>query len=455
MGILKNFKQTMFATVTALALGVVAFAGVEAQAAVAEKTVTYKTVSEVGNSVELYGATNVKINGKKYSKGSIKKKVKTVVFNKNPRAVCIQEPYYNSEKAYGNDSIAYNAATSNFKYVGTSDFKLDFLKEGKYKVTYDTYETDDATYTAVPGTDYSLVTPNVTKVHHVVTYKVVKKNAYFKSIALGKSKVTWTYKNSGSKFNYQRVIKNRYLKGTSGKLVVKTNKPYSVTSAFVVTYDATGAAVVTPTSNKATIAYGAGYSMYDKKYEYKDSLTGAVTFTNVYGKKSQYKPTEVYFGLDNTFTGAKTTYAVSTTTVYVTRKNPDGTIFMDENFNFAYDPVTATVITKTYPVRKFNKTANAYVTVDVVAQNIVMPGATSIFESSYYYVPVVENGVTTYESKRNYGFETVTVGGLDVNSEVYENTYAETGYDANGNSIDDAFETSLGSCDTSYTFYAK
>lgn len=434
---LKQFKHTVYAAVTALVLGMAALGGVDVNAATikSEPQETTKQTISVGNTISAYDITNLKINGKKYSK--LKKKVKTVQKYYNPQHITNKGDMTNYvDSEFVPDTEDYKQSKANYKYIGAGDYEFTFLKTGTYKISYDTYEQGEEKTTPSADGKSSTTTYELIKTHHVDTYKVVTTTDPIKSFTLGKNKITNTYKSSGTKYNRKTVTKYRYLKGKSGKLSIKTNKNYKITSAFVVTYNANGEVVVTPSGNGKKVTYGTGKVTSKKEVEqYVLDANGNLTYVkDAAGKDtdeaqsqmittatstSKYKPTTIYYGYKDTFTGSYTNYSVSKRQVYVKhrdeknhvvyQKNPDGTYVKDENGNVKYvvDTVMATVITKTYPQRTI--VDGAYATVPVVEELVVLPGAESIYESATYYMDANCRGDAFYAGS----FETVSKAGVN------------------------------------------
>lgn len=423
----KKFKHTLYAAAMTLALGVTALAGVDANAATITNDPqknTKQTIS-VGTTISRGDITNLKINGKKVSK--MKKKVKTVQTAKDTTAYINRDTRtYIVDDEFKADKEDYEAQYyDNYKYITTGDYEFTFLKTGTYKISYDRYEVGETKEEWSADGTSKTYTYELIKTHYVDTYKVVTTTDPIKSFTLGKNKITNTYKSNGTKYSRKTVTKYRYLKGKSGKLTIKTNKNYKLTSAFVVTYNEDGTVNVAATGNKQKITYGTGkYStktqvaryVYDANGELipvKDA-TGKETgkyqaelvTTSVY--TSKYKETEIHYGYKDSFTGSYTTYSVGTKQVYIPRRdefgdivyqqNPDGTYVVDENYNRkkVVDTVTATTITKKYPTRLI--VDGAYKTVEVVKELVILPGAHSIYESKYeYYLDAACRG-TSFET---------------------------------------------------------
>lgn len=425
MHLLDKMKHIAATTVTVLAIGAISSTGLNVKAAEIEtKTETYNHgVYEVGSNISVSNATNLKINGKKYTKGSIKKKIKTIQTQKNSYVIKNQAPYieyYDSNNI--TDREDYQQQTQeNYKNIYLHDFQLTFLKTGKYTISYDTYEMNDEGEAAVEykyvknadGISYT-VTPVLKKTTVKHTYKVLNTTNPIKSVKLGKTKITYSTKkaNSGAKTTYKKTIKNRYLKGKSGKLVftMSDKKTYKFTNALVVTRGADGVLAFNVVGNKSKIAYSTGiYSnttTYDKinqdaNGDVINPTTGehiktTVPTGSVTGK---YKDTEVYYGYKNKFTGDYLSYAVTPTTVYVHRKETSSTnsyVAYDKATGKAImDPVSATIITRTYPqqVVKYDVATGtvSYKTVEVVQQKVVLASDKTTSSHSEFYTDAEGN----------------------------------------------------------------
>lgn len=436
---LEQFKHKVCVAVTAFALGVTVLAGTDADAATikTEPQTTSKQTVEVGDTFSKSGITNLKINGKKYSK--YKKKIKTVQTSYDPTYIKNKSnvtKYVDSE--FVADSEDYNQQKDeNYKYISAGSYQFTFLKTGTYKISYDVYETGDSKITPNPDGVSSTTTYELIKTHHVDTYKVVTTTNPIKSFTLGKNKITNTYKSSGTKYNCKTVTKYRYLKGKSGKLTIKTNSNYKITSAFVVTYNENGEVIVTPSGNGKTVTYGTGKqtSKIEKEQYVLDENGNCTYVKDAAGQDtdervsqmittatstSKYKPTTIYYGYKDSFTGSYTNYAVGTKTIYVPKrdekkhlvyeKNADGTYVYDENGyrKKVIDTVTATVITRTYP--QHTKVDGAYATVPVVQELVVFPGAKNIYEDGEYYLDANCKG-DSFDAGE---FETVSKAGVNV-----------------------------------------
>lgn len=457
----RQFKCTLYVLAVVFVFGVAAFGGTDVNAATikSEPTENTKQTVEVGDRYSVGSVTNFKINGKKYSK--LKKKVKTVQTWYSPNYIkneANKTEYVDNE--FVSDTEDYKQQKEeNYKYISVGDYEFTFLKPGTYKISYDKYVKGETKKTPSADGKSTTTTYELIKTHYVDTYRVVTTTDPIKSITLGKNKITNTYKSSGTKTNVKTVTKFRYLKGKSGKLSFKTNKNYKITSAYVVTYNANGEVIVTPSGNNKKVTYGTGkINSKTEKEQYILDANGNYTYvkdaagkdTNVRQSQmvtiatstSKYKPTEIHYGYQDTFTGSYTKYSVSKRQVYVPRKdekkhrlyekNPDGTIVQEEvtywyeKYDGTYtcftgkrdkpvvDLVTATVITMTYPQRTI--VDGAYATVTVVAEKIILPGAKSTDERDTYYMDArclgdsYESGVFKIISKAgvNY-YDTVTL----------------------------------------------
>lgn len=302
MNINKMIKQFIFSFVAVLAFGTICLTGTES---FAETTTVTKTeqhtpiVESVGSDLSLSYVTNLKINGKSIKK--MKKKVKTITTDTYQEGFYFPASYYTSEDAYGSYE-KYKQAKDNYKYKPAYSYSLNFLKEGTYTITYDKYSYDTSSVN-VPGKSYNRRDVTITKTTHTRKIKVLKSTTAITSIKLGKS--TWSSKTSNSASSSSRKsVVNHYLTGTSGKLSVKANKNYAITSIIVVTYNGEGDPVYTSVKNNQTISYG--------QFVMNDSYTSSTN--SIYNRinKSMYKPTKVYVSYRNKFTGAYTTYFVKT-----------------------------------------------------------------------------------------------------------------------------------------------
>lgn len=438
---LKQFKHTIYVAVTALALGVAALTGVDSKAATikSEPQENTKQTVHVGNTDSVSYVTNLKINGKAYSK--YKTKVKTVqTYNNSKYIKNKSNRTYYVDSEFIADTETYKQSSENYKYIAVGSYSFTFLKTGTYKISYDVYtEGDTKTTYSADGKSYT-ETYELVKTHHVDTYKVVTTDQPLKSITLGKNKITYTYKSSGTKTNVKSVAKYRYLQGKSGKLSIKTNSNYKLTSAYAVTYNAKGEVVVTATGNGKKVTYGTGKETSKTEteqyvldangnYTYVKDAAGNDTdekqsqLVTTATSTSKYKPTTIYYGYKDAFTGSYAKFSVGTREVYVRskdakkhdvyEKNADGTTATIKLGNYTYpkyvvEKVTATVITKTYPERLI--VDGAYKTVTVVEEQVILPGAKSLDEWSKYYLDATTYGEYDYTGR----FQTVSKDGVNV-----------------------------------------
>ena len=436
MRLLDKVKHSIFAAVTVMAVGAMATTGIDASAkTITEPKQTTKQVTTVGSGAylwdeeyydyynPLYDVANLKINGKKYTKGAIKKKVKTIQYSTNARAY---KSWTGSFTEYYDDDAVYNTETYkkerlNYKWISTSCYDLTFLKPGTYKVSYDTYNTSSrnynfedslsdkadfywndtadcyAQYEISADTKTAKVTPVLFKTQHVDTYKVVQTTEGLKTIALGKSKQTNTVSSNGTKTTSKTTYKNRYLKGKSGKVKYTMNKNYSLTSAIAVTRDAAGNIVITPANKNSKIAYSAGvYTKTESHKEYVLDAEGNRTYEvnpttglKDYSKpikkevvdgthKAKYKETTIYYGYKDKYTGDYTKYGVASRAVYVHKKDADKKYMYEKDadgYNDYAKPVmevvTATVLTKEYPVYEWIN--GAYTKVTYLYEMVLLP----------------------------------------------------------------------------------
>jgi len=137
---LRRFKPAVLMAVLTVVLAASGF--VSEAKTINKKEVLDKEISYVGNEIDFNNITSVKINNKKTSK--YKKKVKASKTDSDPTGF----QYYT--KAYFKDSDAYNswdeyydAKGEAYKYVGTSDYTLRFLKAGTYTISYVKYSKED------------------------------------------------------------------------------------------------------------------------------------------------------------------------------------------------------------------------------------------------------------------------------------------------------------------------
>lgn len=300
MNIYKTIKQFLF--VAALVLGTIYFNSAEALAAtttVTELKQNTPIVARIGYSdLNLYNVTNLKINGKSIKK--MKKKVKTVATDVNQKGFYFPASYYTSSSAYANYA-QYKQAQENYSYKAAYTYNFYFKKTGTYTITYDTYSYDRF-FTDVPGQNYQSLDTKIVKTSHTLRVKIQNSITPITSIKLGKSK--WSSKSSNTATSTSNTsVVNRYLTGSNGKLSIKANKNYSITSIIVVTYNQEGEPVYNSVRNNQKINYG----QFIKNSSYVSS-----NGVNTRISKSIYKPTEIYVGYKNNFTGAYTIYTVKT-----------------------------------------------------------------------------------------------------------------------------------------------
>lgn len=457
MHLLDRVKHIAATGVAVLAIGAIAISGVDAQAkTVDQPKQTYKYTTLVGESIDLHYITNLKINGKKYTKGSIKKKVKTVQTGKNV-------DYWNSYNGdyieyFDSDDVpdteAHKAQQQNYKRIYMQNYNLTFLKAGQYKITYDKYSSGTSEKVKLDAKTYK-VTPVLEKTSYEETYKVLETTSPIKSVKLGKTTRKYTTTRSGSKVTEKVSIKNRYLKGASGKLVMKMNKNYKLTSAFAVTYDAAGNQVITPVANNQKVTFSAGkfagVKTVDKIVQdakgdvtVTDPTTGDtyVQMQTVTTKEynSKYKTTAIYYGYADKFTGDYLTYSIGTKTVYTPVKDQYGKQQYQKDAtgkninNPAYgnrsvpmvNAITATVITRKYPIQ--TRVNGTYQTVEVVEEKVILPTDKTLKEGEEYFEDAMldisgTSGVWKEVSK---GGIAKYVVGTDVYK--YESAYSDLSY---------------------------
>ncbi len=423
MRILNLLKKITLAT---FAVTLLATSTVSEAKTVAEPKQTRKETKTVGESAYIYDAVNLKINGKKYSKS--KKKVKTVAFETRKR---VFRSYKGTYKEYIDSNVVYDTETTekqkvNYNYIDTTDYRLDFLKPGTYKVSFDKYSTspstntsnkadyvwcDDldcyATRTVSNDLTYYTYTPVLFKTTYTQTYKVLQTEGALKSISLGKSSVTTTVTRSGAKYKSKTVTKNRYLKGTSGKVKYKANSNYQVTSGYAITRNADGYLTIAPANNNNTVAFSK--ASYSKIYEYdkvvvengvdkKDADGNKVRETKTTGNtKDKYKFTDIVYGYKNKFIGNYTSYAVSDRVVYIPtrpekgygeveyQKDAAGNYVKDANGNNIplVTAVTAKVLTTT--TTRYGLFNGKYQLYAMVSERVISPKAIySISDSGDY-----------------------------------------------------------------------
>lgn len=415
MNMFKKFKNSVLVAATTFVLGAVAFSGISADAATITKkpTVNSKQTVAIGATTGVDDVSNFKINGKSYKK--YKKKVKVVQTGNDPDHWTnkgTKTKYIDDE--FISDQEKYKQSQYNNKYISAQSYDIKFLKAGTYTISYDTYSEGASKTVDNADNVSSTTTSELIKTTYKFTYKVVPTTDPLKVFALGKTKYTYTTKNSGNKVNTKTVIKNKFLRGNSGKLSMKaSSKNYAVTSAFVVSYDAQGKVVVTASGNGKKVNYGKykkqGQRVYAKtkvdangNVIYKKDAAGKDTYDVDYdvvttGKyASKYKPTTVYYGYRDKFTGASVTFSVYNKTVYVREKDDKNQAYYvkdaegkyvkdaDGRLQYATKAVNATVIKKVYKER--GKLDGAYNTYDVVSECVVLPGQDDLYESETYYL---------------------------------------------------------------------
>ena len=502
MRMLNMFKKITLAalTVTLLATGMTS----EAKT-VSEPKETSKQTVEVGSSDWVTG-TNLKINGKSYSKS--KKKVKTIITDTTVREY---RSYKGTIREYIDDNVVYDEETIkkqklNYNYIDINEYRLDFLKPGVYKITYDTYSYDPTTNTenandyvyyddlgcyalrtVSEDLTYYTYTPVIFKTTVTETYKVVYTKEAIKNIKLGKTSVTNTITRSGSQYKEKVVIKNRYLKGNSGKVQYKANSNYQITSGYAITRGADGYLTIAPANNKNNVSYSkvstSNTYEYDKVVtengvDKKDADGNKVRTTTTTGtSKAKYKTTQINYGYKDKFIGNYTKYEVSDRTVYIpTRpeKGDDEVEYQkDAAGNYVTDAegkqipivtaVTAKVLTTT--TTSYGWFDGKYQMYATVKERVISPKAkTSISDAGDYKSDYYDYWVDAKGSiKKNFGSnETISVGGVACeitladgsvrtnpayNRAKYSNSYVGTWVDKN--SVTDADEYS--SVDSSYS----
>lgn len=418
MNMFKKFKNSVLVAATTFVLGAVAFSGISADAATITKkpTVNSKQTVAIGDTTGVDNVSNFKINGKSYKK--YKKKVKVVQTGNDPDHWTNRGTKTNYiDNEFISDTEKYKQSQENDKYISAQSYDIKFLKAGTYTISYDEYSYGDSKTVDNADNVSSTTTSELIKTTYKFTYKVVPTTDPLKVFALGKTKYTYTTKNSGNKVNTKTVIKNKFLRGNSGKLSMKaSSKNYAVTSAFVVSYDAQGKVVVTASGNGKKVNYGKykkqGQSVYAKtkvdangNVIYKKDAAGKNTYdvdydvvtTSKYASK--YKPTTVYYGYRDKFTGASVTFSVYNKTVYVHEKDDKNESYYvkdaegkyvedaDGDRQYATKAVTATVIKKVYKERGIlNSAYSAYNTYDVVSECVVLPGQDDLYDSETYYL---------------------------------------------------------------------
>ncbi len=414
MNMFKKFKNSVLVAAIMFVLGAVAFSGISADAATITKkpTVNSKRTVSIGTAIEVNDVSNFKINGKSYKK--YKKKVKVV-------QTCNKPCYWTNkgtkttyiDNEFISDQEKYKQSQDNNKYISLQSYDIKFLKAGTYTISYDEYSNGETKTVANADNVSSTTTSELIKTTYKFTYKVVPTTNPLKVFALGKTKFTYTVKNSGNKVNTKTVIKNKFLSGNSGKLSMKvSSKNYAVTSAFVVTYDAQGKVVVTASGNGKKVNYGKykqqsqsiyaktkvdanGNIIYKKNAAGKDTSDVDYDVVTIGKSASKYKPTTVYYGYRDKFTGDSVTFSVYNKTVYVHEKDDkDDSYYLkdaegnyvleDSRWVYATKAVNATVIKKVYKER--GVLDGAYKTYDVVSELVVLPGQDGINDENEYYL---------------------------------------------------------------------
>lgn len=131
---------------------------------------------------------------------------------------------------------------------------------------------------------------------NVDVFKVVPSRNVYKQVKLGNSYVKKSHlAKLGGYFDSKKG--NVFLKGASGKLSVKMDSEYTLTSVLAGTYDADGNYVYKKAANGGTVAYGQNYSS-------SKSEEGAKI---KYFRESLYKPTTIYLFYKDKTTGTSTT----------------------------------------------------------------------------------------------------------------------------------------------------
>ena len=415
MKVFNKVKGILYAAALTLTLGV----SVSAAKIENEPTITYKNAPvSIGyeDSSTFNSVANLKINGKSLSKS--KKKVKAIRTAHNAQGVYNPKDvtvYINSsiEDVFAPDSEDAAQQKDNTKYIALDDYTLKFLKTGTYKISYDKYY--DLNHTENYNSDGKTKTVKYTlkKQHYEKYYKVVQTTNPLKKISLGKNKITYIDKSTGTKTNTKTIVNYRFLQGSKGKLTFSPNKNYKITSAYVITYNEKGDAVYTAAGNKKTVKYGTNKSKWvDERRQivqdangnnsYKeDQVTGEKTLeykkVTVGYSNSKYKPTTIVYGYKDSYTGSYTNYALGTRKIYqykcdeltgnrLYQKNADGTYVKDANGNKVpvIESVNATVITSTYPSRE--KKNGVYSNVKVVEEDVLIPNSIEKVNGEEYYL---------------------------------------------------------------------
>jgi len=299
---MKTLKNIIFSFAFVLALGMMLAAGTDAKAATTTVTESYEQTPEVmnvGDTYNIYDGINVKINNKAVKKS--RKKVRAILTDKENAGCIIPASYY--EREFYNSVADYEKAKDNTTAKATCDYTFVFKKAGTYTFTWERYYSR-ARWVDVPGQTYKLRNVEVTKYVYTKKIKVVKDASVIKSIKLGKAKYTYNRKNSETK-NSSTVVVNKYLTGTSGKLDVKLNSNYQITSILVMTYDKDGNQVYQQVNNKQTVAYG--LNKYDTTLY---NVETGVDMNKKSFKKNLMKKTVVFIGYKDKFTGEYSKYTI-------------------------------------------------------------------------------------------------------------------------------------------------
>lgn len=365
---MKYFSKLRLVMAMAVFTLAIAMTGITSEAKViSKKAPTEKSVSYIGSTFSTGSCQSLKINKKAASK--LKKKVKTLTTSKSASSFSYRtKSYFSTSSAYATYSDYTNATTNATKYVSTASYELRFLKTGTYTISYVTYEkqslsaksdkydsktktyyykiwdnnngqalsselfarktlsgstyyegvTSHTIYASgseglvqasvskdVNGTSRLFYQPqNVIKTTHTCQVKVLKTSNVISSVQLGTRKVTVSDKLAAYSSTSSSTTTSRFLSGNSGKLTVKlANSNYSITSIIVLTYNSKGEPVYTKVSNKKKINYG----LYKAGYSYKSSYSNLQ-----YSYSSMYKPTTIYIGYKNKFTGAYSKFDIVT-----------------------------------------------------------------------------------------------------------------------------------------------
>ncbi|MCM1158812.1 MAG: hypothetical protein NC300_08815 [Bacteroidales bacterium] len=370
MDYLAKLKTAVLAAAFALVL--LPSVGVEAKI-ISKKAEPEKRLAEVGSTyTPEYGSMNLAVkSGKK--KATAKQVKKALTGNSADYFSWRTKAYFSDSKAYKTSAEYTEANSGAVKYLSRSSYNLCFLRSGTYTVTYDLYTKQDLEmkedtqadteqyylydndeskkYSEEPFVKKTLngvtyfegvtshqiyskgsenwnstdVVPaaikkgadgelhlfyqpvNVIKTTHQIVYKIVKTTSPIASVKLGKAKSTRAVKANGYSTT-TTVSRNQFLTGKKGRLTVKSSdKNFTVTSIIVRTYNKDGKPVYQKVKNKSMITYGT--QRETSQYEYNSSISD-------YGYKdssaSMYKPTSVYIGYRNKFTGEFAAYDVIT-----------------------------------------------------------------------------------------------------------------------------------------------